>query len=103
MIPAAQMSAIQRLLKIELVFIGIMAASVAQSRLRLGFAPFEDDLPIREAVADPGVEIDPLRKSAAQCVGNFMGYVGIDVSAAGRELDPQIALHLIIDEAADHA
>ena len=103
MIPAAQMSAIQRDLNIELVFIGIMAASVAQSGLRLGFAPFEDDLSIRKAIADPGVEIDPLCKSAAKCVGDFMGHVGIDVAATGRELDPKIALHLIIDEAADHA
>ena len=60
------------------------------------------DLSKREAVTDSGIEIDALGERAAKRIGDLMRDIRIDVATTGGELDPQIALHLIINEAANH-
>src|SRR5205085_7900816 len=102
MTPAAHNRASQRLLKIELVRIGIMPGIMRAYALRMGFLGARD-LATGELVADAAVEIDPFGEGRAERVRHFVGNVRIDIFAAGRELDPELLLHLVVNEAADHA
>src|SRR5205085_9720547 len=57
---------------------------------------------VREFVANAAVEIGALGEGRAKRAGDILRNFRIDVLAAGRELDPQLALRLVVDEAADH-
>src|SRR6476660_3278459 len=70
--------------------------------LRMRF-PRARDFPVRKLIPNARVEIDALRESRAKCVGNLVRNVRINVPSASRELDPKLLLHLVINEAADHA
>src|SRR4051794_32066324 len=67
----------------------------------MGFLFLVGHITVREAVADACVEIDALGEGAAQCLRDFMRNARIDVAAAGRELDPEIPFHFVVDEAAN--
>src|SRR5689334_4949945 len=71
-------------------------------RLRFGCLMYSGYLPVREMVADPGVEINAFGKGAAERLRDSMRYVRINVAAAGRELDPQVAGSFVINEAANN-
>ena len=45
----------------------------------------------------------PFEKAERKGFGHFVRDVRIDIFAAGRELDPQLLLHLVVNEAADDA
>ena len=73
MIPAAQSRAIQRLLKTELVRIGIMPR-YRTARLRIAFFLVRH-FAVREFVADARVEIDALGEGRAKRVRDFFRHV----------------------------
>ena len=56
---------------------------------------------MRVFVADAGVKIDAFVEGGAKRARNLFRNDGLDIFAAGRELDPQILLHLVVDETAD--
>jgi hypothetical protein len=45
---------------------------------------------VGELVADSSVEIDAFGKGRAESVRYFLRHVGINIAAAGRELDPEL-------------
>src|SRR6476619_2428897 len=100
MMPAAHSRAIQRLLKTELAFTGIIGRDHRRSRLRITFLLVRD-FPVRVFVANARVEIDAFGEGRAQGAGDLFRNARIDVAAAGRELDPEVLLRLVVDEAAD--
>src|SRR5206468_10987715 len=60
-------------------------------------------LPVREVIADPGVEINAFGESAAKGVGDLRRDFGIDVAPAGGELDPEVLVRLVVHEPANDA
>jgi len=67
----------------------------------MGFLAVVVHFAMRETIADPRIEINAFGEGAAKRVCNFVRNSRIDVSPARRELDPQIALGLVVDKAPD--